>query len=114
MHHAADHLTNAVPAFVTAGAAAIGAIGSRILGATNPLPAGLERLLDLGFAGIFIAALIYGLRIVWAAKLDADKKHDELEREIRTRLMAEIEQANKSRAEMIDLMRRKESRDTAP
>jgi len=114
MHPSTDHLASAVTAFATAGAAAIGALSSRILGASVELPAGLERVLDLGFAGVFIAALIYGLRIVWTSKLESDRKHDELEREVRTRLMAEIEQANKSRAEMIDLMRRKESRDTAP
>ena len=111
MHPSTDHLASVVGAFATAGVAAIGAIGSRVLGATIELPKGFERLLDLGFAGVFIAALIYGLRIVWAAKLESDKKHDDLEKEIRTRLMAEIEQGNKSRAEMIDLMRRKESRD---
>lgn len=112
MHPHLDTLASAFNAFATAGFAAFGAIASRTIGASVELPAGLERVLDLGFAGVFIAALIYGLRIVWVSKLESDKKHDDLEKEIRTRLMAEIEQGNKSRAEMIDLMRRKESRDT--
>jgi len=102
-----DHLATAIPAFATAGTAAIGALGSRVLGATVELPGGLERLLDLGFAGVFITALIYGLRAVWSSKQESDRKHDDLEREIRTRLMAELEQANKSRAELIQLMRNK-------
>ena len=72
----------------------------------------MERILDLGFAGVFIIALIYGIRIVWVSKLESDKKHDELEKQVREGLMEDLKEANKTRAEMIDLMRRKESRDT--
>jgi hypothetical protein len=102
-----DHLATAIPAFATAGTAAIGALGSRVLGATVELPGGLERLLDLGFAGVFIAALIYGLRAVWASKHESDRKHEELEKEIRDRLMEELERANRTRSELLEIMRNK-------
>jgi hypothetical protein len=102
-----DHIATAIPAFATAGTAAIGALGSRVLGATVELPGGLERLLDLGFAGVFIAALIYGMRAVWASKHESERKHEELEKEIRERLLNELEQANRTRAELIQLMRDK-------
>ena len=97
-------------AFGTAGASALGAIASTI--ASDVLPAGSERLLDFGFAGIFIIALIYGIRIVWLSKLDSDRKHDALEKEVRDALMSDLKEANQTRTEMIQLMRRKESRDT--
>lgn len=102
-----DHLATAIPAFATAGTAAIGALGSRVLGATVELPGGLERLLDLGFAGVFIAALIYGLRAVWASKHESERKHEELEKEIRERLMEELERANRTRSELLEIMRNK-------
>lgn len=101
-------------AFGTAGLSAFGALTSRFLGATIDLPLGLERVLDLGFAGVFIAALIYGIRIVWVSKLESDKKHDELERQVREGLMKDLQEANRARGEMIELMRRKENRDTTP
>jgi hypothetical protein len=97
-------------AFGTAGISAVGAIGSRLF--ADALPPGSERLLDLGFAGIFIAALLYGMRIIWLSKLESDKKHDTLEKEIREGLIADLKEANKTRSEMIELMRRKETRDT--
>jgi len=112
MHHHIETATSAAVAFATAGASAIGALASRVLGSTINLPPGMERILDLGFAGVFILALIYGLRIVWVSKLESDKKHDELEKQVREGLMEDLKEANKTRAEMIDLMRRKESRDT--
>jgi hypothetical protein len=102
-----DHLATAIPAFATAGTAAIGALGSRVLGATVELPGGLERLLDLGFAGVFIAALIYGLKAVWASKHESERKHEELEKEIRDRLMEELERANRTRSELLEIMRNK-------
>lgn len=110
MHHI-ETASAAVWAFATAGASAIGALGSRLVGATIDLPVGLERVLDLGFAGVFIAALIYGIRIVWISKLESDKKHDTLEKEIRDGLVEDLKEANRTRAEMIQLMRRKENRD---
>ena len=99
-------------AFGTAGAAALGALATTILG--DSLPPGSERLLDLGFAGLFILALLYALRIVWMAKLESDKKYDDLEKEIRETLANDVKEANRTRAEMVELMRRKEDRDTHP
>ena len=99
----------AVWAFGAAGASALGAVASTI--ASDALPPGSERLLDFGFAGIFIIALIYGIRIVWISKLESDKKHDTLEKEIRDGLIQDLREANKTRAEMVQLMRRRENRD---
>lgn len=97
-------------AFGAAGASALVAIGTRIF--ADALPPGSERLLDLGFAGIFIIALLYGMRTLWLSKQESDKKLAELEKEVRDGLLEDLRAANASRAEMIDLMRRKESRDT--
>ncbi len=98
-------------AFGTAGVSAMGAIGSRLLG--DALPPGSERLLDLGFAGIFIAALLYGMRVLWLSKVAAEDKLAALEKEVRDGLRADMRDAQNSRAKMIDLMERKEDRDTA-
>lgn len=111
MQHHIETATTAVVAFATAGASAIGALASRVVGATIDLPPGMERILDLGFAGVFILALIYGIRIVWVSKLESDKKHDTLEKEIRDGLIEDLKEANRTRAEMVQLMRRKENRD---
>ena len=106
-----EHASAAVVAFATAGASAIAALTGRVIGATVDLPVGLERLMDLGFAGVFIAALIYGIRIVWVSKLESDKKHDALEKEIRDGLIEDLKEASRTRNEMVQIMRRKETRD---
>lgn len=97
-------------AFGTAGVSAVVAIGSRLF--ADALPPGSERLLDLGFAGIFILALLYGMRVLWLSKMESDAKLADLEKEVRCGLLEDLRAAKASRAEMIDLMRRKENRDT--
>lgn len=100
--------------FGTAGVAAFGAIGSRLL--ADSFPPGSERLLDLGFAGIFIMALLWALKIVWQSrandisnlvqKLDMkDARIAALEKEMRDGLRQDLQEATASRREMIHLMK---------
>ncbi len=101
----------ATVAFGTCGISALGAIGSRLL--ADALPPGSERLLDLGFAGIFILALLYGMRVLWLSKVDAENKLAALEKEVREGMRADMQEAQATRQKMVDLMERRENRDTA-
>lgn len=89
--------------FGTAALSAFGAIASRLL--ADALPPGTERLIDLGFAGIFIISLLYCVRVLWLSKLDALKKHAELEKEVRDGLLQDLREANKGRIEMIEALK---------
>lgn len=72
---------------------------------------GTERLLDFGFAGVFVVSLIYALKIERQSRELLQKKYDVLEKEVRDALVSDLKEANRSRNEMIELMRRKEGRD---
>ena len=111
MHHieATTLAVKAAIGFAVAGASALGAIASATVG--DSLPPWTERILDVGFAGVFIVALIYALRMERMARIKSDEKCDALEREIRDELKAELKAGNEARREMVQLMRRKESRD---
>lgn len=114
-------------AFGTAGFSALGALGSRLLG--DSMPPGTERLLDLGFAGIFILALLWGMRVQWLQRIadqakadtreeklialvnEKEKRMNELEREFREGLRNDLQSAEASRREMIELMKGQRDRD---
>ena len=110
-------------AYSLAGFSAIAAVCHRLIGDTLPLPPGSEKLIDAGFAGLFILALLWGNIAQWRQRQtdsktfqDAlnvrDEKLEALEREVRISLLTDLREANTSRHQMIALMQRKENRDT--
>lgn len=114
----------AIWAYAIAGASAIGAVGHRYIGQTFT-PPGTEKLIDAGFAGLFILALLWANIAQWRQRIadaktaqaaldDRDAKLATLEKEVRESLLTDLRAANATRHEMIDLMRRKENRDTSP
>lgn len=125
MHHSIEHAASAaqsVWAYSIAGASAIGGVAHRYLG-QSLTPPGTEKLIDAGFAGLFILALLWANIAQWRQRIaDAksaqeaidkrDEKLDQLEKEVRESLLTDLRNANATRHEMIDLMRRKENRDT--
>lgn len=120
-----EHSTAAIQAvwaWGVAGFSAMGAVAHRYLG-QSITPPGTEKLVDAGFAGLFILALIWANIMQWRQRIaDAktaqeaiekrDAKLDQLEKEVRESLLTDLRNANATRHEMIDLMRRKENRDT--
>ena len=126
MHHI-EHSTAAIQAawaWGVAGVSAIGGVAHRYLGQSSTAP-GTVKLIDAGFAGLFILALIWANIMQWRQRIaDAtiaqaaiekrDEKLDQLEKEVRESLLADLRQANSARHQMIDLMKRQEGRDLSP
>jgi hypothetical protein len=96
-------------AYATAFVSAIAWVASSLIG--EMILPGTERLLDFGFAGVFVVSLIYALKIERQSRESLQKKYDVLEKEVRDALVSDLKEANRSRNEMIELMRRKEGRD---
>jgi endo-alpha-1,4-polygalactosaminidase (GH114 family) len=138
-----DHLSNASQftwSLATAGVSAIAALTAQVYADALPAMGGFERLLDLGFAGVFILALLWGMRVQWnqrlADKTAAEAREDaaakaveareeklikiiegkearmaSLEKEVRDVLVTTVTQSAANQTEMLQLMRRREHRD---
>jgi hypothetical protein len=120
-----EHSTNAIQtvwAYGLAGVSAVGGVLHRLIGQTIT-PPGTEKLVDAGFAGLFILALLWANIMQWRQRIadakvyqaaldERDRRMSELEKTFRDSYVAELKAGNATRAEMIALMRRRDDRDT--
>jgi hypothetical protein len=88
--------------FVVAGISWLGYHIVAMVENVDPIP---STLLEYGFAGMFIAALIYALRHQSNALKAERERSQTLEKEIREELKEELQNANSARAEMITIMK---------
>jgi hypothetical protein len=88
--------------FIVAGISWLGYHIVAMVENVDPIP---SALLEYGFAGMFIAALIYALRHQSNALKTERERSQTLEKEIREELKEELKSANSARAEMIAIMK---------